>query len=115
MYRQLGGIGCGLVLRKEILLHAGNTVFVRPVINRRCHFEIAVSWRRRHGPLQGGGIPGISRCLWSLEHAVKEIDEKWNRRQAQTECAQSDEYLQRLLAAQMVVKSRVSDAPHHPV
>src|ERR1700746_3465398 len=115
VYRQLDGIRCRLVLRKEILLHTRNAVFIWPVINRWCHLEISVPWRRRQGPLQCGRIPGILGCLRPFEHAVKEIDEKWNRRKAQPKRAQSDEYLQRLLATQMVIQSGVGDAPHHAV
>ena len=115
MYRQLGGIGCGLVLRKEILLHAGNTVFVRPVINRRCHFEISVSGRRRQGPLQSRRIPRILGRLGSFEHAVKKIDQKWDCRQSQRECAERYKNVNRLLTTKMLVLSWIGDSAHHPI
>src|ERR1700730_1403286 len=115
MRRKPDGIRSGLILRQIILFHSGNTVLVRPVIDRRSRLEISVWRRRRNCPFKRGGFPGIYRCLGSFEHTVKKIDQKWDCRQSQRECAERYKNVNRLLTTKMLVLSWIGDSAHHPI
>src|SRR3989338_8641283 len=85
------------MLRPEISVAAGDAVFIRPAINGWNFLKIFVRERRRRaGPLERGGLPGILFRFGPSEDAVEEIYDERNLKQKEENRAGAHEDVERL-------------------
>src|SRR5258708_8922188 len=93
-------------LRRVVVGMAGDAVLVRLAVHHRLGEEVAVSRRRRRGPLERGGVPGVLGDAGALPEAHEEVHDEDELRQPQAPRAPADEDVERLHATAVRIDGR---------
>ena len=64
-------------MRPKVGVPSRNTILVRAAVTSGKLLPVSVSRRRRSGPLQGAGVPGVVGRLRSFEHAVEQVEDEY--------------------------------------